>query len=613
MVEEEFHDAATVHTGENITLTGDEWKELHILIEITYNNKTEARTSSQKHLLVLQAMGNAFDPTELKIFDQKNRELPLQQCREMKDQANYEHRFTIHQGNGRHYVIFRVSTTVGFQGLKRESAVMATLKKTGCYLKKHLWGQDKWDIVTLGFMVELDPGRHMPDEVRQQVLDLAKAKECVTVPSARFKLVAQRFKLRHNGSVCNADAYGVQCMRIDAQEVDRMMKKTYRVTKTYVKNRLRKESPQAYINALRMQNKYITNVKTVIIVGITRGMMAEIRPLLLAETNIDHVAETRKSNSIGRWDILTNETNRKQVIGTITEKLPTWIASCATDHEKPEDFPDPGITTKAETKEDSSQGDVSYLSSSAGSYDSIMENESGNDYDESPTQRSRNPSSVSGYKWAQVTTQSRNAQPASSYGARSARSNVLEITTPTAVAAPPTEEIKELRATVASLTLKVDSLLEILLQQTKATQAREDTQGFNGQQPNAPYGGQSYYQPGFNQWSGQGHQGMHPPQQQTPTRNNSKNNGNAEPPSEFLNMMSAENQVAKRIQNSATQPEAKRKDDKETPIKDKRTDAAATQHQAQQGHQHQQQNQLQQYDPRMVNPYNQQRQLQFRH
>jgi hypothetical protein len=45
---DEFHDAlhddATVHTGETPTLTGAEWKEIHILLEITYNNNIAAET-----------------------------------------------------------------------------------------------------------------------------------------------------------------------------------------------------------------------------------------------------------------------------------------------------------------------------------------------------------------------------------------------------------------------------------------------------------------------------------------------------------------------------------------------------------------------------------------
>jgi hypothetical protein len=73
---EKFHDAATVHNVENLTLTGAEWKEIHLLLEITYKvERTEARTSPQKHMLILKAFENAFDNTELEMNDNKNRKL----------------------------------------------------------------------------------------------------------------------------------------------------------------------------------------------------------------------------------------------------------------------------------------------------------------------------------------------------------------------------------------------------------------------------------------------------------------------------------------------------------------------------------------------------------
>ena len=85
---------------------------------------------------------------------------------------------------------------------------------------------------------------------------------------------------------------------MDAQLVDTMMNNTYRDTMTYVKNKLRKEKPKAYISALRLQNKYITNVKTISIVGITRITMVDIRPILLSNPNIQHAAATQKTQKL---------------------------------------------------------------------------------------------------------------------------------------------------------------------------------------------------------------------------------------------------------------------------------------------------------------------------
>ena len=82
---EVFHDASTVHTGENAMLTGAEWKEIYLLMEITYSNKTEVHSSPEKHMSILKALGDAFNNTKLEIFDNKNRKLSLDQCSKMKN------------------------------------------------------------------------------------------------------------------------------------------------------------------------------------------------------------------------------------------------------------------------------------------------------------------------------------------------------------------------------------------------------------------------------------------------------------------------------------------------------------------------------------------------
>lgn len=88
-------------------------------------------------------------------------------------------------------------------------------------------------------------------------------------------------------------------MRIDAKSVDTMLKGTYRDTLGYVKNGMRKEKPRLYMNALQLQNRYMTNVKTIPIVGITKTTMADIGPQLLLNPNIEYVAATNKSEMIG--------------------------------------------------------------------------------------------------------------------------------------------------------------------------------------------------------------------------------------------------------------------------------------------------------------------------
>ena len=125
------------------------------------------------------------------------------------------------------------------------------------------------------------------------------------------------------------------------------------------------------MNALRIQNRYMTKVKMVILVGIVRSMMSDLRPLLLAQVHIDQVAATRKLDSIGCWDVLTEDQHRMMVIDTITENLPSWLAASSTDPDGPDQFPEPGILTRSMTaRKDSSAQRGQAISRNASPYKS---------------------------------------------------------------------------------------------------------------------------------------------------------------------------------------------------------------------------------------------------
>jgi hypothetical protein len=233
-----------------------------------------------------------------------------------------------------------------------------------------------------------------------------------------------------------------------------------------------------------------------------------------------------------------------------------------------------------------------------------MDKEESVEYNEAPQQRSRNAVSVSGFSWVQVTARTM-APTSQGNQSNGHRSNVSKITTPTTVQSVPDPEIKELWEEVKSLTAKLNDLLTLL--QTSQTNSNSNPPPSGNaiiqqQQQFAPpqgYGGfqlsqqQLYEQHQYMQahWQSQGmamaQQNQH--QQATPTRtNNQKRTGeDSTKKSPILTI------------DEEKEPDAKRTDAKDTPTKQARPvmvqSPPALQHQ------------------RMVNPYTQARQLQFRH
>ena len=430
VITEEFHDAATVIAGSGPSLSGNEKTEIHILIEITYRGKSEAEKSPSKHLQILNALGEAFTKTELDMFDIKGKKVKRSSVQKWREITTYEEHFQLQEFNNRHYVVFRALTTKNFGELKRAPAVWDILNRTGSYMKRHHWSVDEWDIITLGFLIEIDPSRHLSADVREYVIALSKRGGCFNENGNNFKLVPERFKARIKNAHFTTYAYAVQCPRKDAKLVDAMMKNTFRNEgQMYVKLKMKKTSPASYSNAMTMQNRYLSHVRTITVVGITRSTMKFLKQNLLKNDEVNYVAATNKTDSIGRWDIITMENCQETLQGWIEETLNKLLEECPEEsfHDRPEEFPEPGIQSRNArmTEEDSSQGGVSYLSSSAGSYDSVVQDFDHEDYREEPGN-----GIIKGRTWAQAVA--RNPQtPTSTTSSHPTQSNISELTTPT--------------------------------------------------------------------------------------------------------------------------------------------------------------------------------------
>jgi hypothetical protein len=428
---EEFHDAATVIAGSGMNLNGDVKNEIYISVEITYRGNAEAKTSPSKHLQLINALGGAFDKTELDMYNIKGKKVVREAAQQWQGIKDYDKHFKMQQGNNRHYVIFRVLTTKKFGDLKRAPEVWKVLNSTGSYMKRHQWNIDQWDIITLGFLIEIDPSRHLSEEVREYVVGLSKRAGCFTEKGCNFRLIPERFKFNNKREPFTTYAYAIQCPRDAAKAVDELMKNTFRDDgQTYVKLKMKKSHPSSYSNAMTLQNRYLSHVRTITIVGITRTTMKILKHTLLMNKEINFVAATNKTDATGRWDVITLEYCQEKLQSWLEEKLDQLLQDCPSEsfHDRPEHFPEPGIQSRKARaeEEESSQGDVSYLSSSAGSYDSVVQ-----DYDDQANyQEEPGNGIIKGKTWAQAVA--RNPQAASTSSSHPTQSNISELTTPTA-------------------------------------------------------------------------------------------------------------------------------------------------------------------------------------
>ncbi len=127
-------------------------------------------------------------------------------------------------------------------------------------------------------------------------------------------MITERFKFNNKREPFTKYAYAIQCPRDAAKAVDELMKNTFRDDgQTYVKLKMKKSHPSSYSNAMTLQNRYLSHVRTITIVGITRTTMKILKHTLLMNKDIKFVAATNKTDSTGRRDVCTPEHSKHQL------------------------------------------------------------------------------------------------------------------------------------------------------------------------------------------------------------------------------------------------------------------------------------------------------------
>jgi hypothetical protein len=139
----------------------------------------------------------------------------------------------------------------------------------------------------------------------------------------------------------------------------------------YVKWKLRHVNPEAYADAMVAQTTYLADVFTIPITGITTKQMTHLSPAITSSPFCTSVEQTRRTESEGRWNILTKKMtfeHAKNHVNLILSKFndyipediaetpPTWIRTGKSN-----------VSTAA-----SSEGDDSYMTTSARSFASLV-------------------------------------------------------------------------------------------------------------------------------------------------------------------------------------------------------------------------------------------------
>jgi hypothetical protein len=397
---EDDHSEATIPRMKPPEIIEAELIEIFLRHEITIKNRESHRGSHLRHAAVLKEMYSSFSEDDLQIINNRNKRIQLPTYTKWTDEKYYKKHFDTYTipGKGgrpsRHFVVHRIRTTLSLSTIRNERHVLQALQENDVFMKRHYFQEDEWNTVNLGFMLYFDPSKHPRDDAKERVLNMALEEGCYGDGKGdKFQLVPGTPYLYVSGRRFPTQAYTVVCLREHASDVDTMLKDTYRKTSHYVKFRLRNKNAQAFGRALQAQNHYLATLRTIPIVGLSTEMMQDLEDKFLTIEGIGDIARCNQTETIGRWNILTNEDNFHDVLKTIKQNLQSWLDETFQGiYDRPDEFPEIRVTARV-ADDDSSVGDCSYLSTSAISYGSFETTGSYDQATENKSSRSGRPTS----------------------------------------------------------------------------------------------------------------------------------------------------------------------------------------------------------------------------
>ena len=100
-------------------------------------------------------------------------------------------------------VVHDMTTNVEYPQLKRNPTIFEALKQNQCYLQKHMWTNDVWNIVTIGYLSGASPKHEAKDTFKNRLDDNI-------TNGLAYEIGAATIKIRSNGEEYNTFAYEVK-------------------------------------------------------------------------------------------------------------------------------------------------------------------------------------------------------------------------------------------------------------------------------------------------------------------------------------------------------------------------------------------------------------------
>lgn len=346
-------DDATVTSGSRKTGNGPVEAEIFVRFQLPL--RPNVHQAKQLQAEVLQTILQAF-PNEIVYIDNKNQEFAhtgsmhdeglLAKVKNASMTVHEAKSKTKHREGTRWISVLKFRTTTPFRDWKKHQDVLSSLRTSRVYMTRHQFAQNKWDIISLGFLLGIHIVQFPMEAAKALVEQLMKHSEPNPPP---FSLTPAKIQIK--GKPSYTRAYEVVCHRDDGQKLYHLMthdKFREPKNKIFIPYSLKRNNPSTFLTMIKENNQMLGDSYVMKFHGIPPAGIAIIEQHLVGITGVRYVVPTSKSLSHGEWRILIKASKFQSVNSQIRKNWNEWSRTIPNNcfDDLPDSYPAPDITSK---------------------------------------------------------------------------------------------------------------------------------------------------------------------------------------------------------------------------------------------------------------------------
>ncbi len=309
------------------TQDGKVLKELRVKFEFPIDSTTQNKSTQDLHLQFIAILSQTFG-NEIVIITNRNNKLKEGKLIS-KDRHKTEYDVHIKKTKNitRHIIIHRIRTSKSLREIKTHQMICPFLEENKIYIKIHQWPESDWDTINLGWKLFSHPTRdfiqELHYELQKYIKDQVSKEDNQDIP--QLQLVTSSPSIRHSDTNYTTKAIDFQTLRKHASKVDNLLLNYFKDTSQYVKYSLKHQNASVYAQSIQLQNKYISDFRSITISGLTDEAMHYLHGHVKSGQGIHNIRPANLFQNNGKWQVTTNKDNFYTVHEHLHNTYKEWI------------------------------------------------------------------------------------------------------------------------------------------------------------------------------------------------------------------------------------------------------------------------------------------------